>query len=275
MTQNRLRETIESVKRVLNYVDKVIIVDGGSIDDTIIYMRNWSKSDIRIEFYIYPWRDNFPKQRNNYLKHVPTGNWVIVSDPDEWFKEETAKQFRALAEEAEKHNLQWNGYVFRAHDIFLEGDKIISEKKPENSYKPLMFYKYESTNYDISRNPHELLICNEGYRYKKVELFYEHRKQNQVIWIRGARNFFIGGGGPNLGIKNPIWIPFRELVRRKTGITTWDKFNEYLIKGNINNEIKKWMLEHRNENGYDGASEVRELYLTYFCIYHPEELPEG
>jgi len=274
MTQNRLRETIESINRVINYVDKVIVVDGGSIDDTIVYMRNWSKVDSRIEFYIYPWRDNFPKQRNNYLKHVPPGNWVIVSDPDEWFKEDTVMQFRTLATEAEKHNLEWNGYMFRAHDIFLMGEKVVYEKKPENSYKPLMFYRYEDTHYDESRNPHELLVCGIGYRYKKVELFYEHRKQVDVIWIRGARNFFVGGGGPNLGPNNPIWIPFRDLVRRKTGIVAWDKFNEYLVRGNIDNEIKKWMIEHRHESGYDGASEVRELYKTYFRLYHLEEEPE-
>ena len=278
ITQNRLRETIESVNAVLPFVDKAIIVDGGSVDDTIVYMRNWEKEEPKIKFIVSAWRDNFPAQRNVYLREVPTDNWVVVSDPDEVFARSTCDKFRALAEEAEKRNLQeYDGVAFRAHDVFKRGEKIV-HTSVSDFHKPLMFMKYSDTIYDINSNPHENLIRTSGakYRFKRAsELEYFHIKQENVIWVRGARNFFIGGGGMNLGRSNPSWVSFRELVYRKTRIKKWDDFYQYLVAGNIDNEIKDWMIRHKDEDGYDGSSEVREIYKTYFRILHPEEEPEG
>jgi glycosyltransferase involved in cell wall biosynthesis len=274
MIQNRRWEVKSCIDRVLPYVDKIILVDGGSVDDSIVYFRNLEKEEPKLEFYLCPWRDNFPMQRNKYLQHVPEGNWVIVSDPDELFLEDTCKEWRRLADEAEAEKLEWNGYSFRANDITLSGEKVVCSSKPENSRKPLMFWKYSSTKYLEERNPHEQLVCAEGYRYKSTDLFYQHLKQDRVTWVRGCRNFFIGGGGPNLGASNPIWMPFRELVVRKTRITKWDEFNNYLIRGSIDKDIKQKFIEFRLITGFDGSSELRECYKYYFRILHPEEEPE-
>lgn len=275
MEQDRLGEVKVCISRVLSYVDKVIIVDGGSIDGTIIYMRNWSKEEPKIGFYLHPWRDNFPKQRNNYLRYVPDGNWCVVSDPDELFEEDTCKNFRGLVEHADRIGVELrNGYSFRANDVTLMSDRVSCSSKPEDSRKPLMFKKYPSTRYLEERNPHELLVCDEEYRYAPTNLFYQHIKQETVTWERGARNFFVGGGGPNLGTSNQKWLPFRELVKRKTNISWWDDFKKYLIRGSIDKDIKQKFIEFRLVDGFDGASELRECYKYYFRILHPEEEPD-
>jgi len=271
ITYNRLRETIKSVNAVLPYVDEVIVIDGGSVDDTIVYMRNWEKIESKIKFFVCRWQDNFPKQRNKYLEKIQEG-WAVVSDPDEIFPESTAKEFRTLTKLSD-----CDGFAFRARDITLRGEEVVSDTYSD-FHKPLMFRVYGSdTRYDENRNPHETLIRLSGAKYnfrQMSELEYQHIKQQDVIWVRGARNFFIGGGGMNLGANNGIWLPFRELVFRKTRIKTWDDFYKYLTAGSIDKEIKDWMVRHMHEDGYDGASEVREMYKCYFRIFHPEEEPE-
>jgi len=48
----------------------------------------------------------------------------------------------------------------------------------------------------------------------------------------------------------------------------------YLVAGNINTELKDWIIRNRNDTGYDGSSEQREWFKTYFRLFHPEEEPE-
>ena len=45
MTQNELPDLIANVTRLLYQCTSVTVVDGGSTDGTIPYMRNWSKKD--------------------------------------------------------------------------------------------------------------------------------------------------------------------------------------------------------------------------------------
>jgi len=115
MTQNRLAETTACLKKYLPYVDRAIIVDGGSIDDTIITLRNWSEEEPKLEFYLHPWRDDFPWQRNNYLSRVRDHTWALVSDPDEVFEESTLKAMRYLIEAAEAAPVAEGFPLIRCH----------------------------------------------------------------------------------------------------------------------------------------------------------------
>ena len=103
-------------------------------------------------------------------------------------------------------------------------------------------------------------------------LFYEHRKQENVTWPRGVRNYSIGGGGPNLGSKNFRWVELKAVAAR-LGIGNWHQMHSYLLRGNIDAALKDWIVKYRRESGWDGSSEQREWYKTYFLMYHPEEEP--
>jgi hypothetical protein len=47
----------------------------------------------------------------------------------------------------------------------------------------------------------------------------------------------------------------------------------HLLAGNIDGRLKEWMIRYRRESGWDGSSEQREWFKTYFRLYHPEEEP--
>lgn len=70
MTQNELTDLVPNLQALEPHVHTITVVDGGSTDGTIPYLRNWAKqpSGAKIRLFIHPWKDNFPEQRNNYLK---------------------------------------------------------------------------------------------------------------------------------------------------------------------------------------------------------------
>ena len=165
----------------------------------------------------------------------------------------------------------YNMLAFESHSVSMEGPKIVHHSH-DKYWKALLFKWNQGIHY--VGNPHETLVIDGGIRVKNIPYYYYHIKQNNMTWHRGCRNAFIGGGGPNLGEKHPLWRPFLALVKEKTGIVTWADFDTYMVKGNIDPAIKERLCAFKDEVDYDGASEWREFYKTYYRIYHPEEEPE-
>lgn len=279
MTQNELTDLVANVTSLLRVVDTVTIVDGGSTDLTIPYMRNWSRSESKVQFFIHPWTDNFPAQRNNYLRRVSEvaipGDWVVSLDPDEVLDESSLTALRPLLE-AQSSDVAC--VMPRCRSVSYRGPTRVWTKEDEY-WKPLIYRWHDGLRYahDGEGAVHERL---DGLRGRKVHtgrhevpaLWYEHRKQENVIWPRGARNYFCGGGGPNLGSKNPRWVELRAIASQ-LGIDDWHTMQRYLVHGSVADELKAWMIKYRQESGWDGSSEQREFYKTYFWLYHPEEEP--
>ena len=273
MTQDRLSETAECLELYLPWITKAIIIDGGSIDDSIPYFRNWSQLEPKIEFHIHPWRDQFSEQRNNYLSYVPDNSWVLVSDPDEVFLPETLQKLQKAIERAEEKGKDMVG--FQCRSVSYKGPERVHESL-DNYWKRLLFKKYPGTKY--AGQPHEHLE-NHPLQIMDTNLIYEHRKQENVIWVRGARNYFCGGGGPNLGSSNPFWQKLVSLCCDKANICGWHEFQKYCLQGNIDAAIKEEFVKYINlteifPGQTDGLSEMRECYKTYFRLWHPEEEPD-
>lgn len=268
MTLNRLHEVIQCIKRVRPYVDRMVVVDGGSTDDTILTLRNWDG----IELYLHPWNDSFSGQRNNYLRAAEKNggtDWILVSDPDELFSEESCKNMRSEIDKIESSGSRYNMIAFESHSVTLKGN-VVANHREDKYWKPLLFKWNEGIHY--IGNPHETLIIDKGPRIYNSKMFYYHIKQDKMTWHRGYRNFHIGGGGPNLGNENKYWVSYKDIVTSVYGkFPSWGEMEKILLAGNIDSRIKDWMFDAKNANGFDGASEVRESYKTYFRIMHPEE----
>jgi len=273
MAQNRLSEVKKCVERALPYVDHIVVVDGGSVDDSLFYFRNWSQQEPKLHFYLHPWTDHFSDQRNNYLlrakEFAKPGDYILVSDPDELFEEETFKKIREIAQHVEKTG--HNAAGFQCRSVSLKGEEKVWESL-DNYWKHLL-YKWEP-ELKYHGNPHEgVSTKGGGLRVMNTEFIYEHIKQENIIWHRGMRNFVIGGGGPNLGNSNAVWVEFKEICREAGIPTEWHSYERYILKGNVDQRLKDWMIRNHDIDGFDGCSEIRECYKTYFRIFHPEEEP--
>lgn len=273
MTQNRLSEVQHCVEAALPYVDHIVIVDGGSIDDSIWFFRNWSEQEPKIHFYIHPWSDDFSAQRTKYLRHADEfagpGDYVLVSDPDEWFEETTFKNLRKVCNKLD--STPYTAAGFQCKSVSMKGPEIV-HTNIDNYWKHLL-YKWTPGLHYVG-NPHETIVIPSGFTMVNTPFFYWHVKQQNVIWERGFRNLYHGGGGPNLGRSNPKWLQLKRLVVEVYGKElTWHEFQKEMLVGDLPPPIKDWLIMAKDETGYDGASEHRESYKTYFRIYHPEEEP--
>jgi len=69
-----LANCLESIK---NEVDEIVIVDTGSIDDTINIAQRYTSN-----VYSYPWNNDFSAARNFAIEHA-SGDWIFAMDADE------------------------------------------------------------------------------------------------------------------------------------------------------------------------------------------------
>jgi tetratricopeptide (TPR) repeat protein len=82
-----LAACLDSVRGI---VDKIVIADTGSQDDSIAIARSRGAT-----VFVIPWHDDFAAARNTALERVPSG-WVLSLDADEQLDRHALSQFTAL-----------------------------------------------------------------------------------------------------------------------------------------------------------------------------------
>ncbi len=270
----RINQTLEGIKRLRRCVDKMIII----CDETVTTEQIHQLTDSGCEVFVHPWEDNFPNMRNHYLGQAKDGDWIIVSDPDEWFGADFIKDLRGIVDELTRSNIDLA--LINSHDIWHKNDGSVESELKSSFYKNLIFRFKTGMKYvgvGEAANVHEQLIFPNGSP-KTVQLadkyFYEHHKFLWEVWERAMRNVYIGGGGNNRGKTNPKWEPLRRICD-KLGLKLWKDVREYMRKGNINPSLKQWIIDNRRD-GKDYEHEMMEGgFRWYFEYLHPEEKPEG
>ncbi len=265
MGTNRLNEIKPYIESTLPYVDRFIFIDGGSTDGTVEYLQSLSpKYENKVEVYIHKWQDRFSGQRNNYLKHFgekTQDGWVLVSDTDEHFTQDTLSKLREVVVGAG----EYNGIKFQVEDIITDindSNKIVFQKV--NPYwKNLLFKYHPNIRYD--GEPHESLVGPQ-IRWKQTSLVYQHKRSQRKIYERAVENFFIS----NSNRYSPKWSEFRSLCT-KHGISVFDQFFKLYKEGKLHKDIENWIYDHRNDSVNEGDSEVREMAKLYFEILHPKK----
>jgi glycosyltransferase involved in cell wall biosynthesis len=85
---NEEDEINDLINHIQDYVDKIYLVDDGSTDDTINCIKDslWYRDTGKIEYKIIKHTGLPETVKNEALKMVPDGSWVIMLDADERFK---------------------------------------------------------------------------------------------------------------------------------------------------------------------------------------------
>ncbi len=99
-----LAACLESVRP---WVDEMVIVDTGSVDDTPRLVESFGG-----RLFHFPWCDDFSAARNESLRHA-RGEWLFWMDSDDTIPRECGRQLRGLIERAVPANLL--GYVIQVY----------------------------------------------------------------------------------------------------------------------------------------------------------------
>ena len=275
-------DTVKCVERVSPHVDYTIIVEDGTLTGQ---QRAWLKAKGSI-VKTFEFKDNLPEMRQQYLeeaKKIDPNAWIAVSDPDELYSEELAENLRTLVEQAEAEG--YNMLPIHARDQFqsvewldeLDRLKEVPGGYRETDYwKPLLLFKLNpDTRYlgvGETKNVHETLESSIPWRPQNLpkKFFYVHKKSALKIWRNASRNMFISGGGDNVGRLNKFWVELREICN-SLGIKTWKQFEDRLKKGNVDEMLKKWLVDVLQAPPTRWGIETRETAKYYFAM-HPEEI---
>jgi glycosyltransferase involved in cell wall biosynthesis len=294
LCQDRFEDVKRHIFRVLPHVDHYVIVDNGSGPEMQAWLRNFAR--VNVEVIFRKWNDSFADARNTYLavaerlaqKDPDRPVFIAAADDDELYSDELLADLRKIARWVYLEDCNVLRPFSMNADLDWRGDRITEWRG--GYYKPLMFMWEPGMRYeDAPGHFHEDMKIVSGWRVQNLDdeqgkYVYWHAKRFGETWLRATRNFFAGGGGPNLGERNPLWKPFRELFTQQ-GITTSDQMQAYLRAGSIDPAIKAWFVNQRYlgtphdptpplwTEWPDGTSEVREGFLAYFVFLHPGEMP--
>jgi len=261
---NRIDEVQKAVRLVSPRVDRTVIIDGGSTDGGVEWLRSDETKDWNVEVQVHPWVDDPPGQRNKYLDAVPRGDWILVTDSDEYLDRGGVWALRQLVEEAEKDRVV--GIQFQAHDIqysLATGGSVWQNLA--NHWNLMLFKRLPSVRY--VGHTHVTLGGLVG-KVRQAPHRYYHIKSMEDQWLRGGRNYWTTAQ-PARNIHTPQWREFRNLCA-ENGLHYFYELFYRMRDGTVPERVAQWFWDNRE----DDNAEVRSFFVCYFVFMHPELNPQ-
>ena len=113
IVRDNARTIVACLESVRQWVDEIIVVDTGSLDETPQLCRQ-----LGAKVYSFPWIDDFSAARNESLKHA-TGQWIFWMDSDDTMPAECGRKLREMVRRAHKERVL--GYIMQVHCPGPEG----------------------------------------------------------------------------------------------------------------------------------------------------------
>ena len=117
-----VKNEAENLPRWLNsaqgFADEIIVVDTGSSDETVAIA---AKAEAKI--YSFPWMDDFSAAKNFALDQA-TGDWVVFTDADEYFTEESVSRVRPLVEKYHTAE-QLDGFIVHLVNVDMDTGAVL------------------------------------------------------------------------------------------------------------------------------------------------------
>ena len=275
MTQNRLKNVQRNMKRVIDYVDAAVIVDGFSVDGTKDWLEAFSP---KIKVVQRKWDDSFANQYNRYLQEISEG-WIFICDDDELPSVELLKSLRTVVAES-KNGTMYDIVEYKVHDIQIDNnDKIINDPGPKEYFRQLLHRYNPGMHYAI--HLHQNLRGHKIRKALRRQEEYYHIKSIEDEVRNSCRNWWIAGvwnDDINEGVQPPEWHELRRLfLSAYPDIAIFSDVNSVMVKGNLDQSIKDYLLnvvpKLVDQPPARKFWELKQFTRYYFDILHPEEKP--
>ncbi len=96
IVRNEAANLARSLESIAGEVDEIIVVDTGSLDDSIKIAESYGA-----KVFSVPWPDDFSKARNISLAKA-SGEWILVVDADEYFPDGMSRNLRRILSRVDK-----------------------------------------------------------------------------------------------------------------------------------------------------------------------------
>lgn len=171
MTKNESKNIGECLKSIKNLVKRAVVIDCGSIDNTVELARMHGADVYFHEFEYYAKQFNWGLENTNI-----TTKWVIRLDADERFPEALCKE---IEENIERHNKDdVNGFTIEAKYYFM--GKCL--KYGENKKRKLMIFKYGLGKIeDRKRDAHTIISSGTCIALKEKFLHYDFKNLDNFV----------------------------------------------------------------------------------------------
>ena len=187
--ENNLEECLNSVK---DFVDEIVIVDTGSIDETKRIALNYTN-----KVYDFIWCDDFSKARNFSLEKC-TRDWILVMDADD----RLIQGSKEIVNNFIKYNENKIGLIERISKYYLNNEENYSREYEARIFKRGLFYKgeiHEQIDSTMKREKTDIKFSHSGYenndkgeRNIKILLkMLEDNKEDEYIIYQIARTLFV------------------------------------------------------------------------------------
>ena len=268
---NRREEVVANLRKTCPYVDRAIVVDGGSEDGTQEWLQSDEAKSLGIECIVHKqvrlqYGDHTPMERNIYLSKMDTspGNWALILDSDEFLEQKALENLRYLAIEAEKEDI--NTICFQAHDIWTYVDERVYDNVAQNYFHHSMFFKTHPGMHYRGHTHAGLIRPGMNYRNVNTSLQYIHKKHELTMWESSTFLWWTTDSPAKNSTNNPIWLDFHYMMQRHN-FYDWHDLKKAMIVGEVPEEIKQWFIDHREDENPEAAA----WFVHYFIHLHPEE----
>jgi len=272
VTQDRIDNLKRNIPKVIDYVDRLVFVDGYSVDGTKEWLESYSP---KIFVTQRKWDDSFANQYNEYLKHMGEG-WVLLCDDDELPSTNLLKCLRDLIKNSDNGRI-YSCVEFTCHPIEIDNNgTIIRDTGPCEYYRQIFFLYQPGMKYTVDL--HQALIGYKNGRIIRRPETYYHIKSDRDEYRNACRNWWIAGvwlSGANDGIRLQEWHDLREVVLKAyPNIKVFGDFNAIMVKGNMDKSVKDYLYKVKDipdEPPTRLLNELRAYWKYYFEKLHPEE----
>lgn len=257
-----------------DYVDKIVVCDGGSTDGTLDWISKLKSDGTNIEVvvhkqYHYQYGEHAPDARNPYLRYLNPGDWMLCLDDDEYLEKEACRKLRYFAERAEQAG--FDEIRFQARDIWTyetgeQSDSLADYWKQDMFVKVVPGMEYKGHTHAGLRRPGAIgkwaKAQGDGNRF----LHYRHEKTERMMFRNSTFLYWASCRPAQNRTDDPKWLMFHEMMKRN-GFFDWHDFHKTMESGNISDEIKEWMILNKEAENPEEAA----YFIYYFVFLHPEE----
>jgi len=165
-TQNCAHKLVKAIESVLPIADEIVIVDGGSSDNTEGVARSFEK----VRYFHHPWQDNYALQKNFAMDRA-SGDWILILDSDEAVGVNMRKKIRRLIA-SRRHDC----YIFPTYWLIDQDPLLyVKSEKLYPDYHQRLFRNLPQYRYRENRRAHIKFpegVQGAGTKVKDTHIFH-------------------------------------------------------------------------------------------------------